>query len=112
MLTALRALFQAESYNVTTTNFTAHTFDLIQTLRPDLVIVDLVVKQNAGWELVEQLHHSERTRGIPLILTSTTASLLKRAEAEAARLGTHRTIVKPFDLDVLLDTVQEMIGPA
>ena len=48
----LRILFQEEGYNVTTTNFVPRTFDLIDALRPDIVIVDLVIGQEAGWSLL------------------------------------------------------------
>ena len=55
-LNIVRELFQEKAYNVTTTNFVPNSFDQIQALQPDALIVDVAVGQSAGWELLEQLH--------------------------------------------------------
>jgi DNA-binding NtrC family response regulator len=54
-LDVLRVLLQGEDYNVTTTNFVPRTFEQIAALRPGLLLVDLVVHRQAGWDLLEQL---------------------------------------------------------
>ena len=111
-LNLMRDLFQMESYNVTTTNFVPNSFDQIAALQPNAIIVDIVVGQSAGWELLEQLHAAAATTGIPVILVSTSPDLLERAQAQASRYGTHRVLVKPFDLDELLGMIREAIGDA
>jgi hypothetical protein len=52
------------------------------------------------------------TRGIPVVVISTDPGLLARAEAERKRFGWDRYIVKPLDLDTLLEAVKELIGEA
>ena len=111
-LNVVRDLFQEEEYNVTTTNFVPTSFEHIQAVRPDALIVDIVVGQRAGWELLEQLEADADTAGIPVLVVSTDPRLLTRARDQAARYGTHRYLDKPFDLDSLLTTIQEMIGRA
>ena len=54
-LDLLRELLQDENYNVTTTNFVPRTFDQIKALDPDLLVVDLIIGQRAGWDLLEPL---------------------------------------------------------
>jgi CheY-like chemotaxis protein len=111
-LNLMRDVFQDERYNVTTTNYVPNSFDQIAALRPDALIMDIVVGQQAGWELLEQLHEAAATTGIPVLVVSTSPALLDRAQAQAARFGTHRYLGKPFDLDDLLACIQEMIGDA
>ena len=111
-LNFVRELLQEEDYNVTTTNYVPHTFEQIEGLPPDLIIIDLVAGVQAGWNLLERLQHEASTRGIPVIITSTAPRLLERAEAEPTRYGGQRQVVKPFDIGVLLGAVEELIGGA
>jgi len=111
-LSLVRVLFQDEQYNVTTTNFVPNSFEQIQALQPDALIVDIVIGQSAGWELLEQLHEGAATTGIPVLVLSTDPRLLERAREQADRYGTHRYLDKPFELDAMLAHIREMIGKA
>ena len=111
-LNVIRELFQDEGYNVTTTNFVPNSFEQIAALAPDALIVDVVVGQRAGWELLEQLHAEAATSGIPVLIVSTDPRLLERAQEQAARYGKNRYLIKPFSLDDILEQIREMIGEA
>ena len=111
-LNIVRELFQEEGYNVTTTNFAPNSFAQIEALRPDALIIDIAIGQEAGWELLEQLDADADTAGIPALIVSTDPRLLARAEAHAARYGTHRFLEKPLDLEAMLGAIREMIGEA
>ena len=111
-LNIVRDLFQEERYNVTTTNYVPNSFAQIAALQPDALIVDVVVGQQAGWELLERLHAEAATREIPTLVVSTDPRLLQRAREQAAQYGNHRYLEKPFDLDALLGHIREMIGGA
>ncbi len=111
-LNFVRELFQDENYNVTTTNYVPETFDQIAVLAPDLLVIDLVVGVQAGWELLDRLQAEAGTRGIPVIVTSTAPKLLERVTRDAAQSGSQRLVAKPFDIDVLLRAVEDLIGGA
>jgi len=111
-LDVVRSLLESESYNVTTTNFVPKTFAQILALEPALLIIDLEVHIQAGWDLLEQLHADAVTQGIPVIIVSTNPKLLEAAQADFARYGGQRFIGKPFDIDVLLAAVEDLIGRA
>ena len=108
----MRELFQEEAYNVTTTNFVPTSFEQIQALEPDALIVDIVIGQQAGWDLLERLHEEAATTGIPVLVVSTDPTLLERAQEQAARYGQNRYLIKPFGLDEILAQIREMIGTA
>src|SRR6478735_10607371 len=80
-LDVVRELFQEEDYNVTTTNYVPRTFAQIMALDPSLLIIDLVVGQQAGWDLLEELGNEAATRGIPIVVLSTNPQMLARAQA-------------------------------
>ena len=111
-LNVIRDLFQDEGYNVTTTNFVPNSFEQIAAVDPDALIVDIVVGQQAGWELLEQINAAAATTGIPVLIVSTDPRLLDRAQDQAARYGNHRYLIKPFGLDDILEQIREMIGTA
>ena len=111
-LDVMRELFQGERYNVTTTNFVPRTFEQVAALRPDLLLVDVHVGEESGWDLLERLHADAATAGTPVVVLSTSPRLLERAEAQAERYGGRAYFSKPFDLDELLGVVEDLIGPA
>jgi len=111
-LDLVRALLQEEHYNVTTTNFLPGTFSMIEAAKPSLLLIDLVIGEDAGWDLLGSLRQGATTHGIPVILVSTTPSLLERAKAEHAVFGGERHLTKPFDLDDLLIMVEELVSKA
>ena len=109
-LNIVRELFQEEGYHVTTTNFAPNSFNQIEALQPDALIIDIAIGQDAGWELLEQLSADADTAGIPALVLSTDPRLLARAQTQASRYGTHRYLAKPLDLDAMLEAIREMIG--
>ena len=111
-LNVIRDLFQDEGYNVTTTNFVPNSFAQIAGLEPDALIVDIVVGQRAGWELLEQINAEASTTGIPVLIVSTDPRLLERAQEHSERYGKNRCLIKPFGLDEILTHIREMIGEA
>lgn len=111
-LDVIRELLQDESYNVTTTNFVPRTYDQIASLQPDLLVIDVVIGQTAGWDLLERLHAEASTNRIPVIVVSTSSRLLEQAKEQAGRYAGSHLLTKPFDFDDLLGMIQELIGPA
>ena len=111
-LDLVRELLQDERYNVTTTNFVPRTFHQIETARPSLLVVDVCHGERAGWDLLTELRQEAATQQIPVILVSTSKRNLERAEAEHAIWGGDRYLLKPFDLETLLHTIEDLIGSA
>jgi two-component system chemotaxis response regulator CheY len=74
----------------------------------DLVITDVNMPNMDGLSLVRELRRKPRFRGVPLLVLTTEASSEKKQEGRAA--GATGWIVKPFDPDRLLATVDKVIG--
>jgi two-component system, chemotaxis family, chemotaxis protein CheY len=77
-------------------------------LRPfDLVVLDLNMPDIGGVEVVEFVRGQDRLRSLPIIVVTTRGDDASRAKALSA--GASRFMVKPFDPDVILAEVQELI---
>jgi two-component system chemotaxis response regulator CheY len=77
-------------------------------LRPfDLVVLDLNMPDIGGVEVVEFVRGQDRLRALPIIVVTTRGDDASRAKALSA--GASRFMVKPFDPDVILAEVQELI---
>ena len=111
-LDIIREFLQEESYNVTTTNFLPRSFSMIEAANPSLLIIDLVLGEKAGWDLLVQLRAAVSTRDIPVILVSTTPALLQEARDKHREFGGDEYLLKPFDLDDLLQLIDNLIGRA
>lgn len=109
-LELLRELFQDERYNVTTTNFVPETFDQIEALKPELIIIDLVIGEQAGWELLAQLQDDAVTAKIPVLVTSTNDEYLHIATSNEERYGVDGYVAKPMDVEALVKHVHDLAG--
>lgn len=83
---------------------------------PDLVILDLKLQDADGMDILQELRASSSTMDIPVIVY--TAAVI---EAEAvtnlvrgnpSRYANVAVLQKPFELDGLLEKVQEVLGAA
>lgn len=71
---------------------------LAQTLRVDLVIIDIMMPYMNGIALVQALRHLDHTLHVPIILIS--AGARPRQQLPGVRF-----LPKPFDLNIMLDLI-------
>ncbi len=101
----MESILEREGYEVLPIVGSAGAFDRVKRERPDLVILDIMMPGQSGWEVLDMLQFDSETRGIPIIISTavkSTASRLRGRQFEILR--------KPFDIDVLLEKVEAAIG--
>jgi CheY-like chemotaxis protein len=82
---------------------------LVQERQPDLVVADLVFDGDPkGWQLLQVLRTSSRTRAIPLVLISGYQDMLDRNESRLESMGI-AVLRKPFSSQQLLDAIQPIL---
>lgn len=80
----------------------------IKEVRPDLVLLDLMLPHVSGIELCRKLKADLVTKGIPVVLLTAVAAPEKKIEA--LQIGADDFITKPFEADELIARVNGLIN--
>lgn len=84
------------------------TVEAIRQAQPDLVLLDLILPDTGGEDLLRGLRAASDLANLPVVVLSAVPRLAERA----ASLPVQGCVAKPFELDVLLHTVREALGQA
>ena len=79
----------------------------LATEAPDLILLDVLMPQQDGWKLLQQLKTQENTAPIPVII----CSVLGQADLATA-LGAAAVVQKPISEEMLIQTVEQVLAPA
>ncbi len=80
---------------------------LAETENPDLIILDMMMPKRSGFLVLEKLR---RLRDQPLPVIMITGNEGNRHKSYAELLGVADYIQKPFTMDRLLDSVNQLLG--
>jgi two-component system, cell cycle response regulator DivK len=75
---------------------------------PDIIVTDLTLRGNDGWQLIDELKSDARTRDIPVVLLTGDAQSTSRDRA--ARAGCAAYVVKPCLPDELAAQLRQLLN--
>jgi len=78
---------------------------LTRELRPDLIVLDVMLPGMSGIEVLEALKLEDEIRSIPVVVITAWS----HAEIDAQVAGADRFVSKPFDPDDLSAAVEELL---
>lgn len=78
---------------------------------PDLALVDVLLPRRDGFEVCFAIKADEYGKCVPVVLMSAVYRDVEEAERYAQGLLAAGFLKKPFDLDVLVERVHQLIGP-
>ncbi|MBV9171261.1 MAG: response regulator [Chloroflexi bacterium] len=85
-------------------------YEFVKSSQPDLVIQDIRIGgEENGWTILNLLTLDPKTRPIPIIVCSAAIQSLHEHQEWLSQFGI-RALPKPFDLDVLLQSIEEAIA--
>ena len=105
---SVEAVLRDEGFTVVTASGGAEAIDALDSVRPDLVLLDVWMPDLDGIEVLGRLR--ERRPGLPVIVISGHGTV--ELAVKATRLGAVDFIEKPFSIDGLLGTVKRALGHA
>ncbi len=110
-LQLMQDLLSDEGYETTIMKISSEVFEKIKELQPNLVILDIWMQRaDSGWEVLNLIRLDPATAEIPVIVCSTDVRDLEAKEVLLRSLNCD-ILPKPFNLELLLDKVNEAIGP-
>lgn len=85
-------------------------YQFVKSERPDLIIQDIRIGgEEHGWTILNLLTLDPQTRDIPTIVCSAAITSLHEHQEMLTQFGI-RALPKPFDLDTLLNTIEETLA--
>jgi CheY-like chemotaxis protein len=107
-LTSLSNILRRADYEVIATAKGSDAINLAKNLRPDLIILDIVMPDIDGGDVAAILSENRLTAGIPIIFL--TGILTKEEELQGKITGKHCVIAKPVMPDKLLKIIVETLS--
>ena len=82
--------------------------DTIETMKPDLVLLDIMLPEIDGFEVCRRIKANEETRHIPVIML--TAKKSREDMARGEQVGADWYITKPFKSAMVIETIQRFVS--
>lgn len=106
ILSVMEVLLSMKGFDVEVTAKGENTFPKINSFKPDLILLDVLISGHDGRVICKQLKNDETTRHIPVIMFSAHPG----AAATIADYGADDFIAKPFDVAHLIRKVNAQLG--
>jgi two-component system response regulator VicR len=108
MIDLIQLILNRKGFEVIGANGGIKGLETIRRVKPDLVLLDLMMPEMDGWQVYQQLKADESTAEIPVIVVTAKAQNIDKV------LGLHIAkvddyISKPFSLQELVDRVDKVL---
>lgn len=103
----LGEILEDEGYQVFYAENGLQALEQVPQVRPQLILMDLSLPEVDGWEVVQRLRATPDFITIPII--AITAHATKSDREKALEIGCNGYISKPFEIDIMLKCVAELI---
>jgi DNA-binding response OmpR family regulator len=107
ILGLIRLRLEQAGYDVFTATDGEQALESVRSLRPNLVVLDVMLPVIDGREVTRRIRADARTAGIPVLLVS--ASVPEHEVQEGLDAGADDYLPKPFTADVLRERVEALL---
>ncbi|MFQ5576433.1 MAG: response regulator transcription factor, partial [Anaerolineae bacterium] len=109
MIELVRLILERKGFRVTGALGGAQGLDILQSDRPDLILLDLMMPDMDGWEVYRQMKADPMLATIPVIVVTAKAQSIDKV------LGLHIAkvedyVTKPFGPQELLASISKVLG--
>ncbi len=108
IITIVRTILEGKGYNVFSATSGLELLDLLKTQKPDLIILDIMMPEMDGLEVLTRLKGMTETATIPVILL--TAKVQYEDVLGGYKLGADYYITKPFTSTQLVNGINLLLG--
>jgi DNA-binding response OmpR family regulator len=109
MIDLIRLILTRKGYEVFGAMGGREGLEAIQSHKPDVVLLDLMMPDMDGWEVYQKMKANEATKNIPVIVVTAKAQSIDKV------LGLHIAkvddyITKPFGPQELVDSIEKVLA--
>jgi len=111
ILELFREILEEEGFDVILSSFGVQEVQDVQSIDPDLVILDFLIGGEAqGWQLLQKLRMTRETENLPIVVCTAAVQLVRELQGHltAKNVG---LVLKPFDIDDLVTAVHAAMQP-
>lgn len=108
IIEAIGFILSRSGYEVRSHGDGATALDQIRRTSPDLVILDLMLPNRSGLEILSDLRAAEGLGDLPVLMLTARGRKSDREQAE--RLGVSSFMTKPFSNNEVLEGVRSLLG--
>ena len=108
LLTLQSMLLSVEGYAVEGVMDGQTALDLVETMMPDLILLDIMLPEIDGLEVCRQVKANEATRHIPIIIL--TAKKSKEDLIIGEQSGADMYITKPYKTSMVIEAIQRLLS--
>jgi CheY-like chemotaxis protein len=101
-------ILTTEGYNVITADRGDAALKLAAVEKPDLILLDVMMPEINGYEVLERLRSNPETAGIPVVLL--TALAQEKDVEKAVEAGVNGFVAKPFEPAELISCVRAALS--
>jgi len=105
MMIMYNSYLKGSGFQVLPAGTTREAEDVLERVRPDAIIMDIVLRSEDTWAFVAKLKQDPRTRNIPIVVVSTIDD-----EAKGFHLGVDRYVLKPIERSDLIRELRSLTG--
>jgi DNA-binding response OmpR family regulator len=103
----VRASLESAGFNVLEATDGDEALASVRAVPPDLILLDIMMPRVSGWDVIANLLAERSTDEIPIVFISARTEVADRLRA--FELGAQGFVTKPFDPDVLTETVTTVL---
>jgi excisionase family DNA binding protein len=103
----VRVNLEFEGYVVREAGSAVEGLSAIEQAKPDLILLDVMMPQVDGWEMLRRVQEQYGAGAIPVVMFS--GKVDEQAVAQAAASGVQGFVGKPFDLQQLIDQTKAIL---
>lgn len=109
LLEELKETLQISGYDVEAIDDAASALEAANSLKPDIILLDLKMPKKSGFQVADELKHLQELSHIPIIAIT---GFLKEDYLPLMNLcGINRCIKKPFTPQDIISSIEETLKP-
>ncbi len=108
MSSLIQLIFERQGHRVVSVKSGEFGLEMLKSLRPDVLLLDLMLPDIDGWDIYQQMKEDEELAQVPVIIVSARD---REQDARSGRfvIGDDRFIEKPFEVKNLIKAVNDAL---